>query len=122
MSLVRLIIGKIILFLNWLTFPKKGHRPEAAQKEVEAELAQLALYEFKACPFCIKVRRTLQRLNLPIELKDAKNNPEDRKALEVGGGRIKVPCLRIKSANESEQWMYESNDIIAYLEKRFPVS
>ena len=34
------------------------------------------------------------------------------------GGKVKVPCLRIEEAGGT-RWMYESNDIIAYLEQRY---
>ncbi len=51
-------------------------------------------------------------------MKDAKNDAEARAALQAGGGKVKVPCLRIEDA-DGTRWMYESNDIIAYLEKRF---
>jgi len=37
---------------------------------------------------------------------------------QFGGGKRKVPCLRIEEDGKTE-WMYESNDIIAYLEQRF---
>jgi len=30
-----------------------------------------------------------------------------------------VPCLRIDKDDGSVQWMYESNDIIAYLKREF---
>ncbi|SLJ83579.1 glutathione S-transferase N-terminal domain-containing protein [Psychrobacter sp. DAB_AL43B] len=45
-------------------------------------------------------------------------NPEFRSELAENGGRVKVPCLRIEE-NGEVQWMYESNDIIAYLQQRF---
>ncbi|MDT4882527.1 hypothetical protein FQZ97_1184810 [compost metagenome] len=60
----------------------------------------------------------MHRLNLPIALRDAKNDETHRDALLAGGGKIKVPCLRIEENGES-RWMYESNDIIRYLESRF---
>ena len=41
-----------------------------------------------------------------------------RSELLAGGGEIKVPCLRIKEGSEIT-WMYESSDIMAYLDKRF---
>ncbi len=44
-------------------------------------------------------------------------NQEYRKQLESGGGRIKVPCLRIEN-EEQVRWMYESKEIISYLESR----
>lgn len=36
----------------------------------------------------------------------------------AGGGRIKVPCLRIDEGGET-RWIYESEDIVAYLDDRF---
>lgn len=78
----------------------------------------LALYQFHACPFCVKTRRTLHRLNVPVALRDAKNDPVHRQALQEGGGRVKVPCLRIEEAGKVT-WMYESKAIIAYLDERF---
>ncbi|MGL4271981.1 MAG: glutathione S-transferase N-terminal domain-containing protein, partial [Pseudomonas paracarnis] len=76
------------------------------------------LYQFHACPFCVKTRRTLYRLNVPVALKDAKNNEQDRQTLLEQGGKIKVPCLRIEE-NGQTTWMYDSKVIIDYLDKRF---
>ncbi len=78
----------------------------------------LTLYQFLACPFCIKTRRAIYKLNLPIETRSAFEGSPHRKALLEGGGRVKVPCLRIEQDGKVE-WMYESSDIIRYLEKRF---
>lgn len=66
----------------------------------------------------MKTRRSLRRLNVPVALKDAKNNEQDRQTLLEQGGKIKVPCLRIEE-NGQTTWMYESNTIIEYLNKRF---
>ena len=55
---------------------------------------------------------------MPVTLRDAKNNEQDRQALLNEGGRIKVPCLRIEEAGKVT-WMYESKAIIEYLDKRF---
>ncbi|NLO54955.1 MAG: glutaredoxin [Gammaproteobacteria bacterium] len=111
-------LGQLIIFADWLTRPKAMERSAAKQAEVDAATAGLALYQFKACPFCVKVRRGMHALNLKVELRDAKNNPQFRQELEQQGGRIKVPCLRIEEAGEV-RWMYESNDILAYLKERF---
>ncbi|RMS55916.1 hypothetical protein ALP65_02245 [Pseudomonas aeruginosa] len=89
-----------------------------AQAEVERALRNLSLYQFRACPFCVKTRRAMHRLNLPMQLKDAMNDPQARQALLEGGGKVKVPCLRIEE-NGQVRWMYESSEIIAYLEGRF---
>jgi glutaredoxin len=76
--------------------PKQEAAPAAAQAQVEAAAKDLTLYQFHACPFCVKTRRTLRRLNVPVALRDAKNNEQDRQALLEQGGKIKVPCLRIE--------------------------
>ena len=58
----------------------------------------------------------MKKNNINIDLKDAKNDLEQRNELLNNGGKIQVPCLKI-SKNESTQWLYESSDIIKYLEK-----
>ena len=51
-------------------------------------------------------------------------NADDRYREELvkNGGKQTVPCLRIEKQNGEIQWMYESMDIIAYLDKRFSES
>lgn len=94
-------------------------RSEEAQAKVDAQAKHYALYQFAACPFCVKVRRAMKRQSVPIALRDAKNNAQHRLELEQGGGKVKVPCLRIEE-NGQTRWMYESSDIVAYIEKTFP--
>lgn len=118
---IRWVLGKIILFFSWLTMPKPLQRDAELQNKIDKECEQLSIYQFHACPFCVKTRRALRRLNLPIALHDAQHNPEDRAFLEQEGGKIQVPCLRIQSSNTSkpDEWLYESGEIIQYLEDRF---
>ncbi len=111
-------LGRIIVFINFITKPKKIVRTDAAQKLVDKEAEGLSLYQFYACPFCIRTRRAIHRLNINIELRDAQNDPKYRQELLAEGGEIKVPCLRIEEKGQVV-WMYESVDIIAYLNKRF---
>lgn len=115
---LRLVLTPIVLLVEKLTTPKGKERLEQEQREVDEACKSLALYQFSACPFCVKVRKEVARLNLNIELRDAKNNDEHRDALLNGGGRVKVPCLRIEEGDKV-QWMYESDDINQYLEQRF---
>jgi len=75
------------------------------------------LYQFHSCPFCVKVRRTLHKLNVNIELHDAKTDKIGNELLKEGGKR-KVPCLRIEKDGKV-QWMYNSKDIIVYLQNSF---
>lgn len=79
--------------------------------------ASMSLYQFQACPFCLKTRRALKKLGLKVQTRNALKNP-DRADLLAGGGEIKVPCLRIDNKNETI-WMYESSEIIQYLEQHF---
>ncbi|MFR0675456.1 glutaredoxin family protein [Enterobacterales bacterium AW_CKDN230030176-1A_HGKHYDSX7] len=115
---LRVGLGQLIVFGDWVSRPAKRKRDPAAQAQVDQAARQLSLYQFHACPFCVKTRRALHRLNVPVTLRDAKHDAVHRQALLEGGGRVKVPCLRIDEGDKTT-WMYESKDIIAYLEGRF---
>ena len=116
---LRLIIGPVILFLDKITTPRGLKRPEEEQQKVDREVTNLVLYQFKTCPFCIKVKRNNKRLSLNIETRDAQHNPSHREELLQGGGQIKVPCLKIVDDKGNHSWMYESDDILQYLQDRF---
>ncbi|MGH8452529.1 glutathione S-transferase N-terminal domain-containing protein [Pseudomonas sp.] len=115
---LRVGLGQIIIAGDFLTRPRKKARLAEQQAKVNEAAKGLTLYQFHACPFCVKTRRTLHRLNVPVALKDAKNNEQDRQTLLEQGGKIKVPCLRIEE-NGQTTWMYDSKVIIDYLDKRF---
>jgi glutaredoxin len=116
---LRLILMPFMLLWAKLAMPKGIVRSAEAQRQVDLECGQLALYHFKTCPFCIKVRHEMARLSLPITLRDAQHDSEHREALLQGGGKVQTPCLRVTDAQGQVQWMYESNDIIRYLQQRF---
>lgn len=119
MFVVRWLLGRVILLVDWLSSPRGVKREPGEQAALNRETAALALYQFKACPFCVKVRRAMKRHSLQIETRDAKNNVDYREELLQQGGKVKVPCLKIQDAQGQTQWLYESSDIIAYLEQRF---
>lgn len=119
MFIVRAILGALILFFNWVFTPKSIKREATEQAEVDAQTQKLALYQYAACPFCVKVRRAMKRNGLNIETRDAKRSEQAKEELVNGGGQLKVPCLRIEEDNGEVGWMYESGDIINYLEQRF---
>jgi len=118
MRIVRMILAPILLFLNWITTPRGVKRPADLQQQIDQQTAGLSLYQFKACPFCIKVRRTFKRHSLKVETRDAKHDEMIRQELLEQGGKIKVPCLRIEEEGNIE-WMYDSNAIVEYLQGRF---
>ena len=118
-KIVRRVLGAFILLGDRLSRPAPVRRSPQEQEKVDAQTRGYSLYQFHACPFCVKVRRSIHRLGLNIELRDAKTEGPYRAELLSGGGKIKVPCLRIDAEDGSARWMYESDDIIAYLESRF---
>ncbi|MGR5252322.1 glutaredoxin family protein [Vibrio astriarenae] len=118
MKFIRIILGKLILLLNFIFRPSGVKRAPDAQQAADEKAKDLTLYQFEACPFCVKVRREIKRQSINLALKDAKNDEVARQELLEGGGRVKVPCLKITKHGE-ETWMYESSDIVAYLQKEF---
>ena len=110
--------GRVLIFIDWLFRPSRVKRSVEDQSKVDQETKILKLYQFYACPFCVKTRRSIKRLNLKVETRNAQAEGEFRKELELNGGKIKVPCLKIEGTGEAS-WLYESNDIIKYLDERF---
>ena len=119
MAIIRLILGRLILLLNWVFTPKSIQREAEQQATIDSQTALLTLYQYEACPFCVKVRRAMKRQGLNIEVRDVKRSETARSELLSGGGDLKVPCLRISEDERGFQWMYESGEIIGYLEGRF---
>jgi len=122
MSLIRWFLGKLILFINLLTLPKPILRKKIDQDRVDKETKNLTIYQFEACPFCVKVRRFIRKNSLKINLKDAKNNKTFKSELVNEGGKHKVPCLKIEKINSKTIWLYESTEIIKFLKKEFKLS
>lgn len=116
---LRAVLGPFLLLGNWLTQPKGVVRAAADQQAVDARTRRLALYHFPTCPFCLKSRRTIRRLSLKIELRDAKNDDAHRANLIAGGGKLQVPCLLISDVGGQQSWLYESDAINAYLNREY---
>ena len=110
--------GRVLILIDWLFKPSVVKRNDEEQAKVDQETKILKLYQFYACPFCVKTRRAIKRLNLKVETRDAQTAGKFRKELEISGGKIKVPCLKLEGTGEAT-WIYESNDIIKYLDERF---
>jgi glutaredoxin len=118
MKLIRFIVGRIILLLDFLTSPSPVIRIREDQDRVDAAVTGLSLYQFKACPFCVKVRRHMRRRSIKIELKDAKIDLLIKEELIREGGKHKVPCLRIAEGNKEVQWLYSSDEICRFLDAK----
>ena len=114
---VRNGLGLIIVFFDLISRSKPAQRSDSDQSKAQSSVSGLSLYQFLACPFCTKTRRAIHKLNVNIETRDINKVPHFKQELLAGGGRVKVPCLRIEENNQI-QWLYESNDIIKFLESR----
>jgi len=116
---IHAIVGPILLAIDWLTTPRGIERAPDEQQRIDRQTKNLVMYQFFTCPFCIKTRRAIKRLSLNIETRDALSDATSRQQLLDGGGEIKVPCLRITGEDGNVEWLYESNEIIRYLNENF---
>lgn len=116
---IRWVLGYFIYAFDWLTRPAIPNRSVEKQSELDAVTANMALYHFKLCPFCVKTRRKVRQLGLNIETRDARNNPQWNAELIAEGGKYQVPCLRIVDDKGDVNWLYESTAINDYLDRRF---
>jgi glutaredoxin len=117
-TLIRNLLGGIIAFFDVITRGAKLKRTIEAQKHTEKDLKSLTLYQFFACPFCIKTRRAMHKLNLPVQKRNVSKGSTYREELLQGGGAVKTPCLRIENSGQTI-WLYESSEIIKYLQQSF---
>ena len=111
-------LGAIIAFVSWIIPTNKVIRSEAQQQAVDQQTKELELYQFFACPFCIKSRRLIRKLNLKIVVRNAQTAGLYRDELLKEGNKVQVPCLKI-SQDSKTTWLYESSAIEAYLKERF---
>lgn len=118
LKFIRFIIGNSIVFINASFPPKRVSRQQKVQFMADEKAKNMTLYQFYLCPFCVKVRRMIYQMNVTIEMRDIKKQPAFEKELIEGGGKRKVPCLRIQLDGKDE-WLYESSDINTYLKSQF---
>jgi glutathione S-transferase len=79
-------------------------RPEPAR--------MLELYDFEACPYCRKVREVLCELDLDYLAHPVARGSPRRETLVRLGGKMQAPYLHDPNTGTG---LYESDDIIAYL-------
>jgi glutathione S-transferase len=75
----------------------------------------LTLYHRPSCSYCVHVRMAAERMGIPLELRDVRQEPRWREELIAVRGRGTVPVLRIDHADGTTRWLPESLDIIRYL-------
>ncbi|OKY24801.1 MULTISPECIES: glutaredoxin family protein [Thalassotalea] len=118
MFILRWVIGRIILFFDFVFSPRSPKLTSAQKADIAQATENMSLYQLPACPFCVKVRRAMKRNGIALPLQNINKSDEANQALIEQGGKRKVPCLRIEHDNNSVEWLYESNDIINYLTNR----
>jgi len=75
----------------------------------------IKLYQFETCPFCIKVRKKLDELNLNYETVEVPRDRVKRIKIKELSGQIKVPVLEDSDGTV----VYDSSRIVEYLEDNY---
>jgi len=76
----------------------------------------LTLYNMEGSPYCRKVRELLCELDLVHVVKNVPKGSPKRAHLQALGGKVQVPYLIDPNTGRG---MYESDDILAYLEEHY---
>jgi len=79
-------------------------------------LDNITLFHRPSCGYCQRVFRALDGMNLQIREANVSRDYDARTELCKKGGKSQVPAIRIEHGNGEVEWMYESLDIIDYLE------
>ncbi|MFB6310556.1 MAG: glutathione S-transferase N-terminal domain-containing protein [Salinirussus sp.] len=80
-------------------------------------MPNLELYELAGCPYCAKVKKKLDELDLDYESHMVPSAHSERTEVEEVSGQTGVPVLVDKE--HGIEGMPESDDIVAYLEKTY---
>lgn len=90
---------------------------EAQWTTVSASNTELELYERTGCPYCAKVRRAMNDLNLDYQSHEVPRSKGERQTVYEISGQRGVPVL-VDTTNGVEG-MAESDDIVAYLYEEY---
>ena len=110
------LFGKIGRFLENSFGPKPPVLPPAESERRKRLFPGHSLYQFQLSPFAIRARRCVWKLGLSIPMLDVLEDSSAWQELVSQGGKDQVPCLKIERSGLPVQWMYESSEIIRYLE------
>ncbi len=117
MPFIRMILRFIVTMSDKLRPVTAIEITQEQQKAINNVTDDLILYHYPACPFCVKVDRKMRALNMTMDKRDPRIEPF-KSELMTGGGEQQVPCLKIGKGDKA-LWMYESSEIIMYLEDKF---
>ena len=102
------------------TFKKRTKQVSDDVMTVTPGYEGLFLYYRQSCPFCRYVSAYLKSKGIVIDGKNIIENQKDLNELISRGGKRQVPCLKIVIGC-SEKWLYESTDIVEFIEQFKPV-
>ena len=117
MAIIRMILRFIVIMSDKLRPVKALPVTPEQQEQINKVTDDMILYHYPACPFCVKVARKMRQLNMTMEKRDPRIEPYKSELMQ-GGGEQQVPCLKIGKGDKT-MWMYESSEIILYLENEF---
>lgn len=78
---------------------------------------KFALYYYDSCPFCQRVLASLPKVKVDVEKRNVMQNRSFSEQQRKATGRTTVPCLLIENEGK-ETWMFESADIIRFLQSQ----
>src|SRR5204862_5625324 len=76
----------------------------------------VTLYNMEGSPYCRKVREALSELDVEHVVRNVPKGSPKRAELARRGGKVQVPYLVDPNTGRE---MYESDDIVAYLERQY---
>lgn len=80
-------------------------------------MTDVLLYDLPGCPYCAKVKRRLEDLEVPYETVAVPADRAERDEVERVSGQRGVPVL-VDESNDITG-MPESDEIVAYLERTY---
>ncbi|MFC4245533.1 glutaredoxin family protein [Natribaculum luteum] len=80
-------------------------------------MSAITLYDLPGCPFCMKVRRKLDELDLEYDVVEVPRVHAERTEVKEVSGQTGVPV--IVDEDHGVDGMPESSDIVDYLEETY---
>ncbi len=80
-------------------------------------MSTITLYDLPGCPFCMKVRRKLDELDLEYDVVEVPRVHAERTEVKEVSGQTGVPV--IVDEDHGVDGMPESSDIVDYLEETY---